>query len=259
MRIVPAIDLKDGRVVRLFQGRYDREQVYDLDPLDTARRWKQAGAGLLHIVDLDGARSGSPRNLKIVQMIVDKTGMSIQFGGGVRKIESVKDVLEAGIERVVVGTAFFTDLDFRDKINRLKPDLRNRVVAGIDCVLDAEAGFLVRIAGWTGKTLIDLPQALEMAASAGLTRAVVTDIGRDGSLTGPNLVFLQEVLRLAPKMEITASGGVSSLEDIIALAELARRFSNLNQTIVGKALYEQQVDLKEAIERCGKKDLKLEN
>ncbi len=233
MIIYPAIDIKGGRCVRLTQGRADQETVYAEDPAAVAREFSAAGSGWVHVVDLDGAFAGEPANLPVVRAIV-AAGMKVQLGGGLRTQETVARALEAGVSRVVIGTRAAESAEFVGDLVRAWGD---RIAVGID----AKDG-RVAVKGWvdtTGTGALDLARRM---SDLGVGTIIYTDIGTDGMLTGPNFAA-QEAMLNAVKSRVIASGGVSRREDVIALAELARRYTNLDGVIVGKALYEGRVQL----------------
>lgn len=233
MRIIPAIDLQAGRTVRLLYGDFDRETVYDSDPPAVAQRWIAAGAGLIHVVDLDGARQDRPAQLDLVAAIAAVA--PIQVGGGIRTCEDVAAVLGIGAQRVVIGTP------------ALNPSLVAEMVAAHEdrliVALDTKGG-KVAVRGWTEAsdwTLLDLAQRL---MEAGVQRFLHTDIERDGALTSPNYESLASLIALGAP--VIASGGVASLDQIDRLRELGAE-----AVIVGRALYEQAFTLEEAIDRAG--------
>jgi len=233
MIVVPAVDIRNGRCVRLIQGDYDREVVFEDDPLDAARRWADAGAELLHVVDLDGAREGRPVNLETAIRIRKGIDITIELGGGMRDEETVARVTDAGIDRVIIGTRALEDPDWA---LRLAARFANRIVAGID----ARDG-KVRTRGWLDETdveAVDLARRLDGEALAGM---IVTDIARDGMLSAPNVTFTRRV-QDAVKAPVFASGGVSTLDHIRSVAA-----AGLAGVIVGKALYDGRMDLCEAI------------
>ena len=235
MILLPAVDILDGKAVRLTRGEFDQSTVYDADPLDAARRWVDDGARRLHIVDLDGARSGAPVNLAQVRRIAAEVGVPIQVGGGMRSIESVRQVIDAGATRVVIGTAAYTDIDFLDHV---VAELGDRVVVSID----ARAGKLAG-AGWTEQTDIPIEAVIERLAARGVQRYVYSSIDRDGTLEGPDLDGARRVAD-AVRGTYAYSGGISTLDDLGALVEL--RQVNLRAVIVGKALYEGRFTVGEA-------------
>lgn len=227
MILLPAIDILDGHAVRLAQGEFDSETVYDADPLQAARRWVRAGARGLHVVDLDGARNGEPANLEHVRRIATGVGVPVQVGGGLRSPDAVDAVLQAGATRVVLGTAAFRDQDFLDETLARH---RDRVVVSVD-----GRGGKLAAAGWTEQTEIPVGAVFETLGGRGVARFVYSSIDRDGMLTGPDL---EDVRRVAAEVRGTFvySGGISTAEDLRALAGL--RQVNLTGVIVGTALYE---------------------
>jgi phosphoribosylformimino-5-aminoimidazole carboxamide ribotide isomerase len=235
MILVPAIDVLDGKAVRLARGDFDQKTVYDADPLDAAKRWVQGGARALHVVDLDGARSGTPANLKHVERIAAAVDVPVQVGGGLRSIDAVASAVAAGAHRVVLGTAALSDVDFLDDaIARF----RDRVVVSID----GRAG-KVATSGWTKQTEIPVESVFARLGDRGVRRFVYSSIDRDGMLGGPDLDEAQRIAH-AVKGSFIYSGGVASLEDLRALAGL--RQVNLSGVIVGKALYEGRFEVEEA-------------
>lgn len=238
MIIYPAIDIKGGRCVRLTQGRADAETVYAEDPASVATDFKAAGSVWVHAVDLDGAFSGEPRNLAVVERIV-KLGLKVQLGGGLRTRASVDRALSLGVARVVIGTRAAESEAF---ISELVAAHGDRVAVGID----AKSG-MVAVKGWvdtTKSTALDMARRM---ASLGVTTIIHTDVGTDGMLTGPNF-GAQEAMLDAVNARVIASGGVSRRQDVIGLLELERRRPNLDGVIVGKALYEGRVALADLLE-----------
>lgn len=234
LTIYPAVDIRGGRAVRLEQGRADRERVHDADPVAAARRWVEAGAAWLHVVDLDAAFTGEPRNRHLVAEIVEATGVSVQASGGLRSLEDVEAAIAYGAERVVVGTMALTDPGF-------VATALDRVGPRVAVALDAE-GTTLRARGWT-ESSGDLFEALETFTRMGVPRFVYTDVARDGMLAGPNVDMLRRVAE-ATGARVTASGGVASLEDIRALARCHRR---VDAAIVGSALYQRAFSLEDAL------------
>jgi phosphoribosylformimino-5-aminoimidazole carboxamide ribotide isomerase len=231
MTILPAIDILDGQVVRLRQGDFTRPTVYAPDPVLTAQRWTEAGARWLHVVDLDGARAGSPRHLDLLAAIARSVTAHVQFGGGLRSVEAVHAALEAGAARVVVGTAAVTDPAM---LASVCDRFGAHVVVGLD-VRDE----IVRIRAWTKSAGLDVQQAVRRVLAAGARRLVVTDVSADGEMTGPNLGLYRRVVPLG--VPVIASGGVRSTEDLCALRELG-----VEGVIVGRALYEGAIDFRAA-------------
>lgn len=235
MILYPAIDIRGGRAVRLAQGDFAQETVYDAEPLSAARAWVDGGARWLHVVDLDGARDGAPANLAHLERIVGELGVPVQFGGGLRSLDSIDAALAAGAERVILGTAAYTDVDFLDDAVAKHGD---RVIVSVDV-----RGGRVASAGWTHQTEMEAAGVIEHLQRRGVKRLVYSSIERDGMLTGPDL---DEVRRVADAVRGTFaySGGIGTLEDLRALASL--RQVNLTGVIVGKALYERRFGVSEA-------------
>lgn len=232
MVIFPAIDLLGGRCVRLVQGDYDRSTVYADDPLAPARKFVGEGAEWLHVVDLDGARSGSPVNTDVVRAIVAETGARVQVGGGIRTLEHAQRLLDCGVQRVIVGSALVR--------GAIPPEawfdaLGDRLVTG----LDAREG-QVAIEGWLEGTGLGVVAFAQELAARGAKRVIYTDIAVDGSLKGPSVESTRQLVA-ALNIPVIASGGVSCLDDLRRLAAL-----NVEGAIVGKALYEGRFTLAEA-------------
>lgn len=233
MILYTAIDILEGKAVRLAQGEFDARTVYDADPAEAARRWVQAGARVLHVVDLDGARSGAPANLAHVERIA-AIGVPVQVGGGLRSIRTVRDALGAGAARVVLGTAAYRDVDFLDET---VAEYGDRVIVSVDA-----RGGMLAASGWTEQTELPAETAIERLGHRGVRSFVYSSIERDGMLTGPDLDEVQRVAG-AVRGRFIYSGGVSSVADLEALAAL--RQVNLAGVIVGKALYEGRFTVQE--------------
>jgi phosphoribosyl isomerase A len=224
LTLYPAVDIKDGRAVRLTQGRADAETVYDLDPVAAAQRFVDAGTEWLHVVDLDAAFTGEPRNRHLIERIVAATGCRVQASGGVRTLEDVRASLAYGAERVVIGTMALQDPSF---VRQVLDEVGPRIAVGLDA-----RGTVLQARGWTEQAG-DLFEAIEIFTTMGVPRFVYTDVARDGMLQGPNLDLLARVAD-ATTASVTASGGVSSLDDLRLLAGCHPR---VDAAIVGKALY----------------------
>ncbi len=224
--VFPAIDLKDGRCVRLRQGDLAAETVYSDDPAAMAKSWEDQGASWLHVVDLNGAVDGRPVNLAAIESIRRAVTMKLQVGGGIRTIETVRQFLNAGVSRVVLGTAALTDRAFLEAACREFPA---RIVVGVD----ARNG-KVAVKGWTAVSDVSATALVEGFAGLHLAAVVYTDIARDGMLSGPNMEALREILAHAP-CPVIASGGVTRVEDLVAIKSLGSRVEG---AIVGKALYD---------------------
>ena len=234
MEVIPAIDLKGGRCVRLLQGDFDKETVFSTDPGAVARGWEQAGAPRIHVVDLEGAASGRPENAGAVARILGSVDIPVQLGGGVRNMETLEGWLDKGIQRVVLGTAAVEDPDFlREALRRFGES----VVVGID----ARDG-RVAASGWKRTTEVDAIELIERMKGFGVRRIIYTDISRDGMLSGPNLESVRQVVSKAG-IPVIASGGVSTIEHLKSLRELG-----VEGAIVGRALYTGDVNLTEAIQ-----------
>jgi phosphoribosylformimino-5-aminoimidazole carboxamide ribotide isomerase len=236
--LYPAIDIKDGRAVRLVQGDFDQSTVFSDDPVAQARAFAQEGATHLHVVDLDGARTGEPVHAHIVAAIAAAFPGTVHFGGGMRSRAAIETAVATGAGRVVVGTAVLGDAELlRWAVDRLGDRL---VVA-----LDARDG-KVATHGWTVVTDQDVLEVAERLVATGVRHLLYTDIGRDGMLEGPNLPALRRLASAVPPIGVIASGGVSSLDDLRRLRGL--KLANLNGAIVGRALYEHRFTVTEALD-----------
>jgi phosphoribosylformimino-5-aminoimidazole carboxamide ribotide isomerase len=237
--LYPAIDIRGGQAVRLLQGDYARETTYDADPVDAAARWAGEGAEILHVVDLDGAKAGEPRNLESVRRIAAAVECPIQVGGGLRDGDAVEAVLDAGAARVVIGTAALRDPEFLAAALERHGE---RVVVSVDA-----RGGAVSLSGWTEATGRDVAQTVAHLSELGVARFLCTEIDVDGTMEGPALGELGRIAAAARTSRIIASGGVGSLVHLHALAELAMTNENLEGAIVGRALYEREFSVAEAI------------
>jgi phosphoribosylformimino-5-aminoimidazole carboxamide ribotide isomerase len=235
--LLPAVDIRDGRAVRLRQGHFDDETVYADDPLEAARSFVEAGARFLHIVDLDGAREGEPANLHHVERITSELDVPVELGGGLRSIASIRRALAAGVNRVVLGTAAFTDPDLLDEALRA---FTSRLMVGVDV-----RGGKVSVAGWTRETQMGGEDAIRRLQKQGVTRFVYTNVDRDGMLEGPDLEEIRRVSE-AVRGRFVYSGGIGSIDDLHALRSL--RLVNLGGVISGKALYEGRFGVREGQE-----------
>jgi len=234
VQIFPAIDLKNGRCVRLLQGRAADETVYYEDPLEPALAFQKAGTQWVHVVDLDGAFDGIPRNMAHVARIA-ATGLQVQLGGGMRTLDNVEEAFHAGVRRVVIGTRACHDPDFvTGLIHRFGAE---RLAVGID----ARDG-RVAVDGWKNVSVVRAEDLARKVCDLGIQTIIHTDIATDGMLTGPNYKAQEAMLRATPA-RIIASGGVATREDVAKLAEMARAHPRLEGVIVGKAIYEKKVDL----------------
>ncbi|RMF92829.1 MAG: 1-(5-phosphoribosyl)-5-[(5-phosphoribosylamino)methylideneamino]imidazole-4-carboxamide isomerase [Candidatus Schekmanbacteria bacterium] len=237
MLIIPAIDLRNGKCVRLIQGDFSKEKVYSNDPFEVAESFKEAGAKLIHIVDLDGARTGKPCSLKTIETLIKKGKAALEVGGGIRDYETAKLYLDLGVKRIILGTAAYKD---KDLLAKLCQDFPGRVVVGIDALKGK-----VAVEGWEKDSATDVEDFIKEMERFNPCAFICTDISKDGMLKGPNLSFMEKILALT-SIPIVASGGVSTLEDIKKLNSLKN--GKLEGVIIGKAIYEGKINLREAIE-----------
>ena len=236
--IYPAIDLKNGQIVRLHQGRADATTVYCNDPAAGARRWSEQGAQWLHVVDLDGAFGGEPRNWESVRAILGAVKIPVQLGGGLRTRQQIADALAMGVKRVVVGTKACESPDF---ISTLVKEFGDRIAVGID----ARDGF-VAVKGWVEKTALAAVEFATQISRLGVGTIIFTDIATDGTLTGPNFKAVAAVCT-AVDCNVIASGGVAVAADVKQLRDLANAHPNLAGVIIGKALYDGRIDLRQLV------------
>ena len=234
MLIYPAIDLYDGKAVRLFKGDYQNMTIYSENPIEIARDFEHAGATCIHMVDLEGARDGTTPNLSIVRQVAQETKLFVEIGGGIRSMETVDAYFSAGVDRIILGTAAVNDPDF---LHRAVAKYGEKIAVGAD----VKDGYIA-IKGWLEQSALTLDAFLEQMEAIGIRNVICTDISRDGAMRGTNLELYRELSRKY-KMDITASGGVSTLEDVRQLRRM-----DLYGAIIGKAYYTGAIDLKEAIE-----------
>jgi len=236
MILLPAIDIRGGKAVRLQRGDFDKETVYVDDPLEAARSFVEAGAKFLHVVDLDGAREGKPVNLEHLRRITSELGVAVQYGGGLRDLGAVRSALQAGAERVVVGTAAYSDVDL---VDQLLETWDKRVVIAVDV-----RGGHVSVAGWTKATQMLPEDIITRLQRRGVKQFMYTNVDRDGTLEGPDL---DEVKRISDTVRgrFLYSGGIAKLEDLKALKDL--RLVNLAGVVSGKALYEGKFSVPDGI------------
>jgi phosphoribosylformimino-5-aminoimidazole carboxamide ribotide isomerase len=240
MNVIPAIDLLEGRCVRLYQGDYGRSQTFNENPVDVAKQWVDQGATLLHLVDLDGAKSGQPTNLKVIEAIVNTINIPCQVGGGLRDRASVSRVLNIGVKRGILGTIA---VEKPDIVAELCAEFPGQILVGID----ARNG-KVATRGWLETSEVLATELAARMQQLGAAEIIYTDIHRDGTLAGPNLEALRELAE-AISIPIIASGGVSSIADLLNLLTLESM--GVKSAIVGKAIYTGDVSLKEAIQAVG--------
>jgi phosphoribosylformimino-5-aminoimidazole carboxamide ribotide isomerase len=237
MMIIPAVDLREGKCVRLTEGRPDREIVYSDDPVAIASFWEAEGARCLHIVDLDGAFAGKPRNLDIVKKIINTIRIPVQVGGGIRDMNTIEELLDSGAKRVILGTVAIINSNL---VAEACAKYKEAIIVGID----AREGKVV-IEGWGVAAEKD---ALELAGemkNLGVKRVIFTDVGRDGTLKGPNLSAIQEIASVT-RVKIIAAGGITTVNDLHSLLKL--KPFGVEAVIVGKALYAGTITLKEALD-----------
>jgi phosphoribosylformimino-5-aminoimidazole carboxamide ribotide isomerase len=237
MLILPAIDLRGGQCVRLTQGDYAREKVYDSDPVRVAAEFESQGAPWIHVVDLDGAKSGAPENWSSIEAITRGVRIPVEVGGGVRSLETARRLLEVGASRVVVGTKLVQDQDLAAE---MFAELGDRIVAGID----ARNG-MVAVAGWVEQSSVSAVELALAMQGMGATRIILTDIAQDGMLAGPNLGLLDSVSS-SVTVPIIHSGGIGELSDLKLLYDMAER--RPEGVIVGRAIYEGRFSAKQAVE-----------
>lgn len=239
MIIFPAIDIHKGRAVRLLQGRADLETVYFDRPAEAAKVWLEAGTTWVHMVDLDGAFSGIPTHLDHVEEVAS-LGLKVQLGGGLRDFPSVGKAFAAGVARVVIGSRACRDPDF---VGALVGEFGDRIAVGID----AKDG-LVAVDGWVHTSGVDALELAVRVSQLGVRTIIYTDIRSDGMMTGPNLKA-QEVMLKNCAADLIASGGVARMEDLVALADLDRKYANFLGVITGRAIYEGSIDLRRALQK----------
>ncbi len=236
--IFPAIDIRDGKCVRLIQGNYDKQITYSDSPASQAALWEKQGAPFLHLVDLDGAKEGHPVNLKTVESITKAVKIPCQLGGGIRTIDDANLVFKAGVERIIVGTAACENPEFVEEL--VMKFSHEKVVIGID----AKNG-KASVRGWLKDTNLKATDLAAEFAKKGINRFIYTDIHTDGMLSGPNYAAISEFCEAVSGSKVIASGGVSSTDDVIRLLNLARK--NIEGVIIGKALYDGKIVLSDLV------------
>ena len=242
MEVIPAIDLVDGRCVRLVQGDYSKKTVYSDDPVEVALRWESLGATRIHIVDLDGARLGEPANLGVVGRIASSVGVPIQMGGGVRSIDAAREVIGAGVQRVMLGTVAVRDPGI---VAEARSEFGEDAVV---VAVDSRDGF-VSVSGWTSSSRIRATDLLQRMSDGGVKTFLCTDIAKDGTLDGPDYQLMRELVEVAGR-GVIAAGGVASVEHVRRLAE-----TGVGGVVIGKALYTGDIDLEEALETAAGVDV----
>ena len=243
MIVLPAIDLRGGKCVRLFKGDFSQETVFSEQPEEMALKWQEQGAECLHLVDLDGALAGAPQNLFVVKRILDAVNIPVELGGGIRTMENIENMLEAGVDRVILGSVAVRNPEL---VSEACMNFDNRIAVGID----ARDG-IVAVDGWGKSGDMKAAELAERMGDMGVQTIIYTDISRDGTMSGVNVEATAELAR-SSGVSVIASGGVASLEDIEALKK--RETDGIFGVILGKALYTGAVDLPKAIEIAGRRD-----
>lgn len=236
MLIIPAIDIKDGKVVRLRQGSFKHKTTYSDNPVNTARYWERQGAKYLHVVDLDGAKTGKICHLEVIRKMARSVKIPIEVGGGLRSEESIRKILDCGVRRVVLGTKLQQEGFLRKALRRFK----QRIIVSVDARDNA-----VRISGWQKDyKKLNILESIRRLEDIGFKEIIYTDINRDGTLKGPNIVMIKRILKNS-ELSVIASGGVSRLTDLLTLKALGKE--GLIGVIIGKALYEARFTLRQAL------------
>ena len=240
MEIIPAIDLKDGKCVRLLKGEEGTETVFSTNPVETAKKWEDCGARWLHLVDLDGAFEGVPKNFEIIENIVGSIGSSVQIGGGIRDIETIERYIYAGVKRVIIGTKAFLDDDFIKNACTRYPD---QIAVGVDTKNNK-----IAIKGWKEVINISAGEVIKKLEGFGVSMFINTNVDKDGTMEGINPDPIKKFISLCSK-PVIASGGIASMEDLEILSSLNTH--GLHGVILGRSIYSGSIDLKSAIERYG--------
>ncbi len=238
MEVIPAIDLIGGRCVRLYQGDYSRETVYSDDPVEVALRWERLGARRIHVVDLDGARAGSPQNLDVISRIADAIRLPVQMGGGVRTIDSIREVIDSGVDRVMLGTVAVRDPDI------VTSACEQFGAETILVAIDSRDGN-VAVSGWTDGSETSATDLLRLMMDAGVRTFLCTDISRDGTLAGPDYDLMRSLVAIAGN-GVIAAGGIASIGHLRDLA-----YIGVGGAVIGRALYTGDIDLAEAVSAIG--------
>jgi len=238
MIVIPAIDIIGGKVVRLFQGKYDKKTHYSDDPASVAEKWEEQGAEWIHVVDLDGAKEGKPRNADVIGDICKAVKVRVQSGGGLRDLDSVRQMINKGVSRVILGTRAYKDSGF---IKELVQEFGGKISVSIDAI-----GKGVVAAGWGDNVPKTANEVAKEMIECGVSTLIFTNIMQDGTLNGVEKEWVKDMMDVAGEAKVIIAGGVSTLDDIKMLAELNKK--NLYGVITGKAIYEGTLDLKEAIE-----------
>lgn len=236
MQLIPAIDIKDGKCVRLTQGDIEKLDVFSLEPVDTAKKWEDMGASIIHVVDLDGAFTGKTKNMEVIEDIINAVQVPIQLGGGIRELNTIDKYFNMGVNRVVIGTAAVKNPQLvQDAVAKYQ----DRIVIGIDARNEK-----VSVEGWVETSEISCYELAKKMESLGVKRIVFTDVSKDGMMQGPNIKSIRRMLK-ETSLKVIASGGVSCLNDLKNLKNISER--NLEGVIIGKALYTNKIDFKAAL------------
>jgi len=238
MLIIPAIDIRDGNVVMLTQGKLDAETIYSKDPVFMAKMFESRGAKRIHIIDLDGAFVGTPQNLSILEKIRAAVSVELEFGGGIRKIETIDKIADMGINKIILGTLTVFNPDaLKDIIKKYK----DKIIIAIDVADDK-----ITIAGWKETTQYDALEFAKKMKDIGVKEIITTDVKRDGMMEGPNFNGIKKICTSG--LKVIASGGISTIDDIVKLCELEKL--GITGAIIGKALYNDSIKLEDAIKAC---------
>jgi phosphoribosylformimino-5-aminoimidazole carboxamide ribotide isomerase len=236
MLIIPAIDIKNAQCVRLFKGNYENFKIYSTDPVNVAFQWKDAGAEILHIIDLDAAKEGKLVNFNIIKKIKKLTNLKLEVGGGIRNLENVKSLLNEGIDYIIISTAAIENPNFLDQLQIYK----EKILVSIDIKNNQ-----IMKKGWLENSNINLNDFIKTLLEKNFNQVIITDISKDGTLAGINIEIFKNISNSFPNLNITIAGGVSSINDIEIIKN--SKINNLRGIIIGKALYEGKIDLKKLL------------
>lgn len=243
MRLFPAIDLYEKQAVRLYKGDYNKKTIYSDDPVSVAKSFADSGAKFIHLVDLEGAKFGTTPNFSVIEAIIKESNLKAEIGGGIRSEEVIKKYIDAGAMRVILGTAAIENPEFlKDMVSKYG----DKIAVGVDVKNN-----FVATHGWTECSEKSCFEFIEELVAIGVKAIICTDISKDGVLKGPNIELYKEIKNRFPTLELVASGGVSSIDDVKNLSD-----AQMPSAILGKALYEKKLDLNEALSLCPQEDLK---
>lgn len=244
MLVIPAIDIIEGKCVRLTRGDFNTKKFYCDDPVEVAKIWESEGAELIHVVDLDGARTGDVKNLHVATEIKERLSIKVQYGGGIRDFETLKKVISEGIDRAIIGTKAVEDRDF---LSRAIQNFGKRVICSVDF---GKSGVVFKD-GWQKKARINIFDFIKELEKLGVEEVIVTDITRDGTLEGADLRTIRNILKKT-NIRLIIAGGISSLQDILNIKKLVNNLGTpgISGIIIGKALYEGSINLRQAIKLC---------